>query len=50
MAISLKKRLTFDELVSENRQQILKDQLLLEKIEQSLEMRMHQSVKSVNKA
>ncbi|MBY7143568.1 FbpB family small basic protein [Virgibacillus sp. NKC19-3] len=43
--MSLKKRLAFDELVRENRQQILKDHLLMEKIEKNLEKRMHQSVK-----
>ncbi|UJL48024.1 FbpB family small basic protein [Virgibacillus sp. NKC19-16] len=43
--MSLKKRLAFDELVRENRQQILKDHLLMEKIEENLEKKMHQSVK-----
>lgn len=43
--MSLKKRLAFDDLVRENRQQILKDQLLMEKIEKNLEKKIHQSVK-----
>ncbi|WP_461179536.1 FbpB family small basic protein [Virgibacillus ainsalahensis] len=37
--------MSFDELVRENRQQILEDHSLLEKIEQNLETKMHQSVK-----
>ncbi|MEC5422589.1 FbpB family small basic protein [Virgibacillus sp. C22-A2] len=37
--------MTFDDLVQENRQQIMKDHLLMEKIEQNLEMKMHQSLK-----
>ncbi|PAV29384.1 FbpB family small basic protein [Virgibacillus profundi] len=45
--MSLKKKLTFEELVQENRQQILKDHLLMEKIELNLESRMHQSVRKI---
>ncbi|WP_342772440.1 FbpB family small basic protein [Oceanobacillus arenosus] len=41
----MKKKTTFAELVQENRRQILQDRLLLDKIEQNLEMRMHQSLK-----
>ncbi|AXI09200.1 FbpB family small basic protein [Oceanobacillus sp. 143] len=43
--MSLKKKVTFEELVQENRRQILEDRRLLDKIEQELEMRMHQSLK-----
>ncbi|MFD0951389.1 FbpB family small basic protein [Virgibacillus natechei] len=43
--MSLKKRLAFDELVQENRQQIMKDHLQMEKIEENIEKKMHQSVK-----
>ncbi|MYL42078.1 MULTISPECIES: FbpB family small basic protein [Virgibacillus] len=35
--MSLKKKRTFDELVKENRQQILKDRYLLDRIEDQLE-------------
>ncbi|WP_139223963.1 FbpB family small basic protein [Lentibacillus halodurans] len=44
ITISLKKRLSFDELVQENRKQILQDESLLERIEQNLETKMHQSL------
>ncbi|MBR7796169.1 FbpB family small basic protein [Virgibacillus sp. AGTR] len=37
--MSLKKKRTFDELVSENRQQILKDRSLMDKIEKQLELK-----------
>lgn len=37
--MSLKKRRTFDDLVQENRQMILKDKLLMEKIEQQIEQK-----------
>ncbi|WP_369801942.1 FbpB family small basic protein [Oceanobacillus sp. Castelsardo] len=37
MAISLKKKLNFEELVQQNRRQILEDKELLDKIEQRLE-------------
>ncbi|MFU0791063.1 FbpB family small basic protein [Cerasibacillus sp. JNUCC 74] len=37
--MSLKKRRTFDDLVQENRQKILKDKLLMEKIEQQIEQK-----------
>lgn len=37
MTISLKKGRTFDELVQENRQSILADKRLMEKIEEKLE-------------
>ncbi|MBU5266372.1 FbpB family small basic protein [Virgibacillus proomii] len=37
--MSLKKRRTFDDLVQENRQIILRDKLLMEKIEQQIEQK-----------
>ncbi|OZU90218.1 FbpB family small basic protein [Virgibacillus indicus] len=46
--MSLKKKITFEELVQENRQQILKDKLLMEQIEQNLESRMHQTVRKLD--
>ncbi|MBT2215004.1 FbpB family small basic protein [Virgibacillus dakarensis] len=46
--MSLKKKLTFDELVSQNREQILQDQVLMEKIEQNLEMKRNQFLKRKN--
>ncbi|MBR3121478.1 FbpB family small basic protein [Oceanobacillus profundus] len=46
--MSLKKKLRFDELVAENRRQILEDRKLMEQIENNLDMRMHQTVKKVN--
>lgn len=42
--ISLKKRLSFDELVQENRKQIWQDESFLEKFEQNMENKMHQSL------
>jgi hypothetical protein len=48
MTISLKRKVSFDELVRENRQQILRDRLLMEKIEQNMEMKMHQSLQQTN--
>ncbi|MEN1969967.1 FbpB family small basic protein [Lentibacillus sp. N15] len=43
--MSLKKKLSFDELVNENRKQILQDQLLMEKIEQNLETKRQRLMK-----
>jgi Fur-regulated basic protein B len=37
ITISLKKRLTFEELVQANRQQILEDRIILDRIEENLE-------------
>nr|WP_177183374.1 FbpB family small basic protein [Lentibacillus persicus] len=42
--MALKKRLSFDELVQENRKQILQDESVLEKIEQNIETKMHNSL------
>jgi hypothetical protein len=39
ITISLKKRLTFEELVQANRQQILEDREILDRIEDNLEKR-----------
>lgn len=39
ITISLKKRLSFEELVQANRQQILDDKEILDRIEQNLEKR-----------
>ncbi|WP_010530725.1 FbpB family small basic protein [Lentibacillus jeotgali] len=44
MTISLKKRLSFDELVKENRRQILQDESFLEKFEQNMEKKMQKSL------
>ncbi|HLR63068.1 MAG TPA: FbpB family small basic protein [Lentibacillus sp.] len=44
MTISLKKRLSFDELVQENRRQILQDETFLERFEQNMEKKMQQSL------
>ncbi|WP_255259806.1 FbpB family small basic protein [Lentibacillus sp. CBA3610] len=44
ITISLKKRLSFDELVQENRKEILQDESVLERIEQNMETKMHQSL------
>lgn len=44
ITIALKKRLSFDELVQENRKQILQDESVLEKIEQNIETKMHNSL------
>ncbi|RDW17744.1 FbpB family small basic protein [Oceanobacillus chungangensis] len=46
--MSLKKKITFEELVEENRRQILEDRRLMDEIEQNLEMKMNQSLKKVN--
>ncbi|MFD1360470.1 FbpB family small basic protein [Lentibacillus salinarum] len=42
--MALKKRLSFDELVRENRNQILQDASLLDRIEQNVETKMHESL------
>ncbi|HLR66239.1 FbpB family small basic protein [Virgibacillus alimentarius] len=44
--MSLKKRFTFDELVNENKRQIMQDRSQIEEIEKSMEMRMHNSLKA----
>ncbi|MEW9676160.1 FbpB family small basic protein [Lentibacillus sp. L22] len=49
ITISLKKKLSFDELVIENRRQIMQDQLLMEKIEQNLESKREKFLKKVKK-
>ncbi|WP_087971442.1 FbpB family small basic protein [Oceanobacillus rekensis] len=46
--MSLKKKFNFEELVAENRKQILQDRILMEKIESNLDMRMNQTVKKTN--
>ncbi|WP_226376966.1 FbpB family small basic protein [Oceanobacillus halotolerans] len=43
ITISLKKKVSFDELVQENRQQILKDKELLNQIEENLETKINQT-------
>ncbi|WP_156289153.1 FbpB family small basic protein [Oceanobacillus salinisoli] len=43
MTISLKKKLTFEELVQQNRKQILEDNVLLDKIEQKLEKKFREA-------
>ncbi|WP_308418995.1 FbpB family small basic protein [Virgibacillus oceani] len=49
ITISLKRRLSFDELVRENRKQILQDQTLLDKIEQNLESKRNQTLKKTSR-
>ncbi|MFD2045754.1 FbpB family small basic protein [Ornithinibacillus salinisoli] len=49
MTISLKKRVSFDELVKANRQQILEDRALLENIEKNIEKKYYQSLPEKNK-
>nr|WP_081498501.1 FbpB family small basic protein [Oceanobacillus massiliensis] len=46
--MSLKKKLSFDELVAENRKQILQDRMLLERIENNMDMKMQQTVRRAN--
>ncbi|WP_084268856.1 FbpB family small basic protein [Oceanobacillus damuensis] len=46
--MSLKKKLSFDELVAENRKQILQDRRIIEKIENSIDSRMYESLKKAN--
>ena len=46
--MSLKKKFNFEELVAENKKQILQDRILMEKIENNLDTRMHRTVKKVN--
>ncbi|MFD1848911.1 FbpB family small basic protein [Oceanobacillus bengalensis] len=41
----MKKKMTFEELVQENRRQILEDSFLLDKIEENIEKKMHQTLK-----
>ncbi|ASN05613.1 FbpB family small basic protein [Virgibacillus necropolis] len=42
MSISLKRRLSYNELVSENRKEIMQDQSVLEKIESKFELKYQQ--------
>ncbi|MGM8365047.1 FbpB family small basic protein [Virgibacillus sp. W0181] len=46
IAISLKKRITFDDLVAENRQNILENQIFMERIERTVEDKLHESYKN----
>nr|WP_106497529.1 FbpB family small basic protein [Lentibacillus sp. Marseille-P4043] len=46
--MSLKRRLSFEELVKENRKQIVQDQLLMDKIEQNIEIKRNESIKKAN--
>ncbi|WP_249869655.1 FbpB family small basic protein [Oceanobacillus saliphilus] len=46
--MSLKKKMSFDELVAENRKQILQDRILMEKIENNMDMRMQKTIKKTN--
>ncbi|AVQ99145.1 hypothetical protein OBCHQ24_09035 [Oceanobacillus iheyensis] len=45
MTISLKKKVSFEQLVQDNKKQIMQDASLLERIERNLEMKMNQSLK-----
>ncbi|ASK64428.1 FbpB family small basic protein [Virgibacillus phasianinus] len=42
MSISLKRRLSYNELVSQNRKEIMQDQSVLEKIESKFELKYQQ--------
>ncbi|MBD1224278.1 FbpB family small basic protein [Virgibacillus halodenitrificans] len=42
--MSLKRKVTFEELLAENRQHILKDKMLMEQLERKWEQRMHKTV------
>lgn len=42
MTISLKRRLSYNELVNENRKEIMRDQSILEKIESKFELKYQQ--------
>lgn len=44
----MRKGMSFEELVQQNRQQIMQDRSLIEKIEVNIENRMHQSLKRAN--
>lgn len=44
----MRKGMSFEDLVQQNRQQIMQDRTLLEKIERNIETRMHQSLKSAS--
>ncbi|MGM8213675.1 FbpB family small basic protein [Virgibacillus sp. W0430] len=44
--MALKKRLSFDELVAENRKNILENRYFLERIEQNVEEKLHESYKN----
>ncbi|WP_139177908.1 FbpB family small basic protein [Oceanobacillus limi] len=47
--MSLKKRVSFDDLVQANRQQILEDKAIMEKIEKNIENKYYQSLQKENK-
>ncbi|MDY0408236.1 FbpB family small basic protein [Virgibacillus soli] len=47
--MSLKRRYSFDELVRVNRERILEDRKLMDKIEQNIENRISQSLKESKK-
>ncbi|WP_084157538.1 FbpB family small basic protein [Oceanobacillus manasiensis] len=42
--MSLKKKISFEQLVQENKKQILQDSSLLERIERDIEMKMNQTL------
>ncbi|RIU96266.1 FbpB family small basic protein [Oceanobacillus picturae] len=44
MTISLKKKISFEQLVQDNKKQIMQDASLLERIERDLEMKMNQTL------
>ncbi|WP_461181708.1 FbpB family small basic protein [Virgibacillus kimchii] len=46
----MKRTLSFDELVRENRQQILKDRLSMERIEQNMENRINKNTQDQKEA
>lgn len=44
ITISLKKKISFEQLVQDNKKQIMQDASLLERIERNLEMKMNQTL------
>ncbi|GAA0444798.1 hypothetical protein GCM10008983_22800 [Lentibacillus halophilus] len=50
IAISLKKNVSFEELVQENREQILQNEQLMEQIEKNMETKMRPSQKEDKEA
>ncbi|WP_072887674.1 FbpB family small basic protein [Ornithinibacillus halophilus] len=48
--MSLKKRVSYDELVQANRKQILEDKKLMEKIEENIERRIHENLQQNKEA
>lgn len=45
---SMRKGMSFEELVQQNREQIMQDHSMLEQIEENIVSRIHQSVKNIH--